>query len=72
MFPHTHTNEWHLTPKLINTMNYKDEKTIALNNALQEIQNNLRDWRDNDPDDNDAYWYRLIDGIADLTNIHPQ
>jgi len=56
----------------MNAMNYKEEKTIAFNDAIQQIQNNLRDWRDDDPDDNDAYWYSLIDGLSDLTNISPQ
>lgn len=51
---------------------YKDQKTVELNAALQIIQNDLRDWRDNDPEDNDAYWYSLIDGIADLTGVAPQ
>lgn len=69
---HAPTNAQHLTNNQMNTTNYKEEKTMAFNDAIQQIQNNLRDWRDNDPEDNDIHWYVLIDAIEDATGISPQ
>jgi hypothetical protein len=56
----------------MNTPSYREEKTTAFKDAVQKIQNDLRDWRDNDPEANDAYWYGLIDALEDATGISPQ
>jgi len=51
---------------------YKTQKMAEFNDAIQKIQNSLRDWRDNDPCDNDPHWYAIIDGLSDLTKIQPE
>jgi hypothetical protein len=51
---------------------YKETKMAEFRDEIQRIQNSLRDWRDSDPEDNDAHWYVIIDAIADVTGISPQ
>jgi hypothetical protein len=51
---------------------YKIEKMAEFNAAIQKIQNSLRDWRDEDPCDNDDHWYAIIDSLSDLTKIQPE
>jgi hypothetical protein len=38
---------------------------------IQELQNFLRDCQDEDPKDNDAFWYLVIDAISASTGIQP-
>lgn len=51
---------------------YKENRMNDFRTEIQNIQNKIRDWRDNDPDDNDAHWYRLIDSIESATGISPE
>lgn len=51
---------------------YKEIKMAEFREEVQRIQNSLRDWRDADPEDNDAYWYQIIDALADATGISPE
>lgn len=51
---------------------FKKENTAKFLEEIQRIQNALRDLRDNDLCDNDPYWYAIIDGLSDLTNIQPE
>lgn len=39
---------------------------------IQTLQNRLRDLRDSDLQDNDDYWYTVIDGVSELTGVSPQ
>jgi uncharacterized protein YcbK (DUF882 family) len=53
-------------------MTHKERATAEFKRQIQKIQNLLRDWRDADPEDNDAYWYQIIDALADATGISPE
>jgi hypothetical protein len=51
---------------------HKERKTAEFKREIQRIQNSLRDWRDSDPEDNDAHWYAIIDALTDATGVEPQ
>jgi hypothetical protein len=55
-----------------NNASYKEIKMMQFREEIQRIQNSLRDWRDSDPEDNDAHWYVIIDALSDVTGISPQ
>jgi hypothetical protein len=53
-------------------VSYREAKMAEFRAEIQKIQNSLRDWRDSDPQDNDAYWYSIIDAVSDLTGVAPE